>query len=100
MEPRWEEADDELREGYAVEHLLDQFIVTADYKKQTDCDWNVGTGLYLVACQGYVAEENSWEPYHISHDPIIEFERRSHETVLLLTAHAEDEPGMRLTTTI
>ena len=43
MEPRWEEADDELREGYAVEHLLDQFIVTADYKKQTDCDWNVGT---------------------------------------------------------
>ena len=41
MEPRWEEADDELREGYAVEHLLDQFIVTADYKKQTDCDWNV-----------------------------------------------------------
>ena len=51
MEPRWEEADDELREGYAVEHLLDQFIVTADYKKQTDCDWNVGTELYLVACQ-------------------------------------------------
>ena len=87
-----------------MEHLLDQFIVTADYKKQTDCDcWNVGTELYvyLVACQGYVAEENSWEPYHISHDPIIiEFERRSHETVLLLTAHAEDEPGMRLTTTI
>ena len=38
MEPRWEEADDELREGYAVEHLLDKFIVTADYKKQTDCD--------------------------------------------------------------
>ena len=100
MEPRWEEADDELREGYAVEHLLDQFIVTADYKKQTDCDWNVGTGLYLVACQGYVAEENSWEPYHISHDSIIELERRSHESVLLLTVHAEDEPGMRLTTTI
>ena len=48
-----------------------------------------------------MAEENSWEPYHISHDPIIiEFERRSHETVLLLTAHAEDELGMRLTTTI
>ena len=99
MEPRWEEADDGLREGYAVDHLLDQFIVTADYKKQTDCDWNVGTELYLVACQGYVAE-NSWEPYHISHDPIIEFERRSHETVLLLTAHAEDELGMRLTTMI
>ena len=45
LEPRWEEADDELREGYAVEHLLDQFIVTADYKKQTGCDWNVGTEL-------------------------------------------------------
>ena len=60
----------------------------------------VGTGLYLVACQGYVAEENSWEPYHISHDSIIEFERRSHESVLLLTAYAEDELGMRLTTTI
>ena len=95
MEPRWEEADDELREGYAVEHLLDQFIVTADYKKQTDCDcWNVGTELYVyrVACQGYVAEENSWEPYHISHDLINKFELRSREFVLLLTVHAEDEP--------
>jgi len=28
----WEEATDELREGYAVDHLLDKFIVTADYK--------------------------------------------------------------------
>jgi hypothetical protein len=38
-----------------VDHLLDKFIVTADYKKQTDCDWSVapsstssrvrGTGL-------------------------------------------------------
>ena len=52
MEPRWEEADDELREGYAVEHLLDKLIVTADYKSQTNCDWKVGTELYLVACQG------------------------------------------------
>ena len=72
--------------------MLDQFIVTADYKKQTDCDWNVGTELYLVACQGYVAEENSWEPYHISHDLVIKFELRSRESVLLLPAHAEDEP--------
>ena len=39
-----------------------------------------------------MAEENSWEPYHISHDLIIKFELRSRESVLLLTAHAEDEP--------
>ena len=75
-----------------MEHLLDQFIVPADYKKQTDCDWNVGTELYLVACQGYGVEENSWAPYHISHDLIIKFELRGRESVLLLTAHAEDEP--------
>ena len=75
-----------------MEHLLDKFIVTVDYKKQTDCDWNVRTELYLVACQGYGAEENTWEPYHISHDLITKFERRSRVPVLLLTAHAEDEP--------
>tara|TARA_B100000524_G_scaffold208819_1_gene109229 strand:- start:497 stop:619 length:123 start_codon:yes stop_codon:yes gene_type:complete len=34
-----------FREGYAEEQLLDKFIVTADYKKQTGCDWNVGTEL-------------------------------------------------------
>ena len=57
------EEDDELREGYAVEHLLDKSIVAADYKKQTNCDWKVGTELYLVAWQGYGDEENSREPY-------------------------------------
>ena len=31
LEP-WYEEDDELREGYTVDHLLDKFIVTADYK--------------------------------------------------------------------
>ena len=70
------EEDDELREGYAVEHLLDKSIVAADYEKQTNCDWKVGTELYLVAWQGYGDEENSREPYdNISHDLIIEFER-------------------------
>ena len=58
LEP-WYEEDDELREGYTVEHLLDKFIVTADYKKETNCDWKVGTELYLVAWQGYGDEENS-----------------------------------------
>ena len=53
------EEDDELREGYAVEHLLDKSIVAADYKKQTNCDWKVGTELYLVAWQGYGDKENS-----------------------------------------
>ena len=43
-------------------------------------------------CQGYGAEENSREPYHISDDLIIKFELRSRESVQLLTAHAEDEP--------
>ena len=44
----WEE-DDELGEGWAVEHLLDKLIVTADYNKQTKCDGKVGIELYLVA---------------------------------------------------
>ena len=46
-----------------MEHLLDKSIVAADYKKQTNCDWKVGTELYLVAWQGYGDEENSREPY-------------------------------------
>jgi len=69
--------------------LLDKFIVTADYKKQTKCRWLVGTELYLVAWEGYGSEEN-WQPYeNIGHDLIIEFERQNRESVL--TAHAEDE---------
>ena len=88
VEREWGE-DDELGEGSAVEHLLDKLIVTADYKKQTNCDWKVGTELYLVAWQGYGDEENSWEPYdNISNDVIIEFERQNRESVL--TTHKED----------
>ena len=91
LEPRWEEATDELREGYAVDHLLDKFIVPRTTKAdrlRLEC----GAELYLVACQGYGAEENSREPYHISDDLIIKFELRSRESVQLLTAQAEDEP--------
>ncbi len=78
VEREWEE-DDELGERWAVEHLLDKLIVTADYKSQTNCDWKVGTELYLVAWQGYYGdEENSWEPHdNISQDLIIEFERQA-----------------------
>ena len=39
--------------------MLDKFIVTADYMKETNCDWKVGTELYLVAWQGYGDKENS-----------------------------------------
>ena len=74
-----------------MDHLLDKFIVPRTTKAdrlRLEC----GAELYLVACQGYAAEENSREPYHISDDLIIKFELRSRESVQLLTAQAEDEP--------
>ena len=92
LEPEYEE-DDELRESYAVEQLLDKIIVTAEHKKQTGCDWNVGTELYLVAWEGHGDEENSWQPYeNISNDLIRDYERQISESTVLTAQHVEDEP--------